>query len=256
MKLENELPLLFSKAGYEFLWNYIQEQRNLDSQGYDSGRLVFLGFCMTNLLHSKAQLLQDLYVMYKLNSKRDGFFVEFGAAGGVNLSNTFLLEKQGGWRGILAEPFPLWHDSLAINRKVIIDHRCVWSQSGEQLEFLGTEHAPEYATILDFRDADKYGVGRSRSNNVITVESISLNDLLFQHSAPIDIDYLSVDTEGSEFEILNNLDFARYHPRVITVEHNFNSVLRDNLNNLLVGNGYVREFEELSMFDDWYFLPK
>ena len=30
MKLENELPLLFSKAGYEFLWNYIQEQRNLD----------------------------------------------------------------------------------------------------------------------------------------------------------------------------------------------------------------------------------
>ena len=254
MKLDVALPRLYSTAGYEFFWNYLQEQRYYGAGSYDSARLKFLGYCMTNLLHSKAQQFQDMYVIHKLNSKRDGFFVEFGAASGVNLSNTYLLEKQLGWKGILAEPFPVWHDSLASNRNVAIDHRCVWSRSGEQLEFLGTEKNPEFATLLSFRDLDGHGETRSLSQNVFTVETVSLNDLLEQHSAPQGIDYLSVDTEGSEFEILSHFDFQRYRPLVITVEHNYNQELRGKLFELLTENGYVREFEEFSLFDDWYSL--
>lgn len=255
MKLDVQLPHIYSKAGYEFLWNYLhQHERSHGNGTYDANRLGFLGFCMVNLAHSQAQLYQDLYVLYRLSSKKNGFFVEFGATNGVSLSNTYLLERSMGWTGILAEPFPLWHSMLAQNRNAIIDHRCVWSESGETLEFLGTDHAPEYATLVNFRGNDTHHHLRSHSQNILMVETVSLNDLLEQHHAPADIDYLSVDTEGSEFHILSNFDFKRFSPKVITVEHNFNEEVRKNIYDLMIFNGYVREFEEFSRFDDWYYL--
>jgi FkbM family methyltransferase len=206
-----------------------------------------------NYASSSAQQLQDLYVLFKLKSKTNGFFVGFGAASGLHLSNTCLLEKRMGWTGILAEPFPIWHSQLEQHRRVPIDKRCVWSKSGEILDFLGTEHAPEFANLNSFKDKDKHAAWRSKSQNVFSVETVSLNDLLAHHQAPEGIDYLSVDTEGSEYEILSHFDFARYQPKVITVEHNFNDALRDPIYKLMTDNGYQRQFEEFSKFDDWYF---
>jgi len=87
------------------------------------------------------------------------------------------------------------------------------------------------------------------------VETVSLNDLLEQHSAPHEIDYLSVDTEGTEFEILNNFDFQKYQPRIVSIEHNNMPEIRGKLFELLTANGYVREFEDFSSWDDWYWLP-
>jgi hypothetical protein len=55
------------------------------------------------------------------------------------------------------------------------------------------------------------------------VKTISLNDLLKSFDAPTVIDYLSIDTEGSEFLILSNLDFSKWKFHIITVEHNFTS---------------------------------
>ena len=53
---------------------------------------------------SRSQLRQDLFVLSQLDFKRNGYFVEFGATNGFNLSNTHLMEKEFGWTGILAEP--------------------------------------------------------------------------------------------------------------------------------------------------------
>jgi hypothetical protein len=83
------------------------------------------------------------------------------------------------------------------------------------------------------------------------VSTISLNDLLSKHNAPKHIDYLSIDTEGSEFEILNSFDFSSHSFGVVTVEHNFTPV-RQKIFELLSGHGYTRQFENLSKFDDWY----
>jgi hypothetical protein len=65
------------------------------------------------------------------------------------------------------------------------------------------------------------------------------------------IDYLSIDTEGSEYEILANFDFSKHRFRVITCEHNYTQE-RDKIHTLLTEKGYLRKFEDVSQFDDWY----
>jgi FkbM family methyltransferase len=201
------------------------------------------------LPHSQAQLRQDLFVLSELGFKRDGFFVEFGAASGKELSNTWLLEKQFGWSGVLAEPARCWHARLAANRSCAIDHRCVWKCTGERLSFSEAGEA-EISTLTDFKDGDLHAASR-RSSRHYMVETVSLDDLLAGHGGGRSPDYLSIDTEGSEFEILQACDFKRHPFKVITCEHNFTAA-REKIHTLLSAAGYVRKYEGISDFDDWY----
>ena len=198
---------------------------------------------------SKSHLRQDIFVLHELQFKRNGFFVEFGAANGVRSSNTYLLEKQFDWTGILSEPARVFHDHLRQNRTAHIDTRCVWKESGATIEFLESDE-PELSTIENFVDADMHAVAR-KGGKTYLVESVSLTDLLDQYDAPMEIDYLSIDTEGTELEILSGFDFSKYSFKVVTCEHNY-SPRRDQLVELFTRNGYERKFQTISRFDDWY----
>ena len=209
----------------------------------------FLAYCRDNLAKSKSQSFQDLFVQYALDDRGGGFFVEFGATDGVDLSNSWMLEHHFHWTGILAEPARCWRDSLRSNRNCIVDPRCVWDTSGEMLEFNEVEEAA-FSTVHAYSNRDSHA-GRRVAGTTYSVESVSLNDLLEQHAAPRHIDYLSLDTEGSEWRILAAFDFRRYQVDVITVEHNYTAD-RDRIHSLLKEKGFIRKFEIYSLHDDWY----
>ena len=162
------------------------------------------------------------------------------------------MEKGFGWKGILAEPATCWHDALRKNRPATaIETKCVWSESGKVLEFNMASEA-ELSTITTFNSRDQHA--EKRKNGVTyNVETISLTDLLRHHNAPMDIDYLSIDTEGSEFEILRNFDFSTYRIGIITCEHNFTSD-RQKIFELLTSKGYQRKYSRASKWDDWYVM--
>jgi FkbM family methyltransferase len=211
--------------------------------------LAFFAFCLHNIAHTKAQLLQDLWVAYELKSQRSGFFVEFGAADGVYLSNTFYLEKTLGWRGILAEPSRCFYPAIRQARACVVDPRCLWTVSEREVPFNQT--ADPHLSTLDFlTDADLHAPDRQDGTRYM-VPTVSLNDLLAQHQAPRRIDYLSVDTEGSEMAILGAFDFDRYDIRLITVEHKATPA-REGLHQLLTAKGFRRKFESFSRWDSWY----
>jgi FkbM family methyltransferase len=211
---------------------------------------LFAKYCAINFMNSHGQLLQDLFALFMLKGKRNGFFVEFGATNGSDLSNTWVLEHHFGWRGILAEPATVWHAALRANRKAAIDTRCVWSRTGERLEFSESDVA-ELSTLANLVEGDFNRAGRVNAKTY-AVETVSLNDLLRTHNAPREIDFMSVDTEGSEGDILKAFDFRKYDVKVMTVEHNFVEPKRGEIHDLLTANGFVRMFEALSKFDDWY----
>ena len=183
------------------------------------------------------------------NFKKDGYFVEFGSCNGVEFSNTLMLEREFGWKGILAEPARCWHYELKKNRDCNIETNCVWKETGVKLIFKESELAL-YSSIKNLSDNDLHKNLREKGTTY-EVETISLNDLLEKYKAPKEIDYLSVDTEGSEFEILQNFDFNKYNIKIITCEHNFTS-LRSKIFNLLTQKGYKRFHKDLSKHDDWY----
>jgi FkbM family methyltransferase len=218
-------------------------------QATDSDETRFLSHCLRNIGLSHAQFLQDLWVSYELKSARNGFFVEFGGANGVNYSNSCYLERELGWRGIVAEPARIWREGLYASRNCAIDTRCVWTVSGEQILFNQPPIAA-HSTIDSFSDSD--GHADTRKDGLrYEVETVTLLDLLAHWNAPRRIDYLSMDTEGSELAILEAFDFSRYDIRLISIEHNHTDK-RQPIFELLTAHGFQRKFEKLSAVDDWY----
>lgn len=198
---------------------------------------------------AKSQLQQDLFVLSELDFKERGYFVEFGATNGVDLSNTWILEKDFGWRGILAEPARCWHDELAINRVAHVETRCVWRDSTSTLQFNETRDAV-LSTVQEFSASDYHQKNRE-GGRLYDVSTLSLIDMLDKYGAPHHVDYLSIDTEGSEYEILSHFDFDKYEFGIITCEHNYTPA-RKQIFDLLTGKGYRRKYLGLSQWDDWY----
>lgn len=218
--------------------------------------LEFYGFVLSNGRLSHAQLFQDLFVLFLLDGKSGGRFIEFGATNGVDLSNSLLLEKSFGWTGVLAEPSPQWHDTLRENRSdatIVTD--CIYATSGETLDFFVSQTG-ELSTLEAFRHADSTSMpsnakSRNLSGYTHKVSTLSLNDLFERHSNDAPVDYMSVDTEGSELLILQNFDFDRFGPKIVTVEHNYSDA-QDALDRLFERNGYQRYFKDFTQFDAWY----
>jgi FkbM family methyltransferase len=236
-------------AGGKALQRLLNYARDCDQDVDDLW--AFVAFAMARAKRSKAQLFQDLWAIWVSREKRDGYFVEFGATDGVYLSNTWLLETEMGWTGVLAEPNPAYAAGLAANRRCAISTRCVHSTSGRTIDFLAAPR-PELSRMQEIDPEDKHEELR-KGAEVIPVLTISLNDLLHEHQAPRGIDFMSVDTEGSELEILGALDFDRWRPGAIAVEHN-GTANRERLLELLTDRGYRRMWPRFSGFDDWYVL--
>ncbi len=209
----------------------------------------FLSYCLGRREQSRSQILQDLWVCFELNEKRSGYFVEFGATNGLKNSNTWLLEKQYGWTGILAEPNPFWHAALRTNRGADFETRCVSGRSGERVTFISTENSdPELSGIEAFATSDHFAATR-QTGKKIEIETISLDDMLARYAAPKMIDYISIDTEGSELAIFEGFSFD-YAFNLISVETNAETDAK--IQALLESRGYMRVFPEFSQWDAWY----
>lgn len=197
---------------------------------------------------SVSQLGQDLWVLEQTGHKRDGFFVEFGATDGVLLSNSWLLEKEFGWQGICAEPNPEFFKQLQLNRNCQTVPECVLDKTGKTVDFI---LADEYGGVVEHAKADKHAKTREAfeaEGAVISVQTISLDDMLKKYNAPRHIDYMSIDTEGSEYEILRDFPFKDWDIQLFTIEHN-HSHYREDLQKLLATHGYVYIEQK---WDDWF----
>jgi FkbM family methyltransferase len=220
------------------------------SQLYRLDNRVFSKLDLSKLIQkSTSQLGQDCVALVVSEFKRDGFFVEFGATNGIDLSNTYFLETEFNWNGILCEPAKFWKEELVKNRGANLDFDCVWSVTNDKIEFNEVDYK-ELSTIAEFSNSDMHIKDRGYGKSYI-VNSVSLIDLLVRHNAPSVIDYLSIDTEGSEFEILSQFDFSRFSFRFVSCEHNYGSN-REKIFQLMISHGYRRILVEHSEFDDWY----
>ena len=191
---------------------------------------------------------QDYWVINEIYpGKRNGFFLEMGATNGVYVSNTLVLERDYGWKGICVEPSPLFFGELQKNRSCLCVNKCVDEVEGE-VEFL---LAGEVGGIIDHETDNSYEKRSSKiedlreQGKVIKIETVTLENLLDECNAPKVIDYFSLDVEGAETRVLRNFDFSKYIFNAMTIERP-----TSELNHLLFDNGYV--FVKNARYDTFY----
>lgn len=224
--------------------NYNQEALFLDIHEN------FLRVLLNYQFISKSQLYQDIFVLFCLSERKQGYFVEIGVGDGIRFSNSYLLEKEFEWDGLLIEPNRFFIEEIKKHdRRATLLPYAITDKSGESVEFLDVLDNREVSTIKAYKESSKH----NRDNNqVYKVETLTFSDALKKGNAPKSIDYLSIDTEGSELEILQTIDFDKYNISVLTIEHNNHEDKKDRIIEIMTNNGYKRVFEELSSFDAWF----
>jgi len=193
-------------------------------------------------VRSQSQLGQEMFALYANGFETNRFFVEFGAVDGVNLSNTLVLESVYGWKGILAEPNASFSRELRSNRSARVDTRAVTGFSGADIEFL---EAGLNSSTFATRNMNRWGAAKPS----YSVKTVSLQDLLREHNAPDQIGFLSIDTEGSEFEALSSVDFDYFRFSAIAIEHNGKDA---QIQELMAKHGYSQVLKRFSAYDLWF----
>jgi FkbM family methyltransferase len=165
----------------------------------------------------KGQHGQDIWVIFDIMKlKRGGFFIDLAAADGITNSNTFVLEKWFGWKGICIEPNPNYFEKLSKLRKCIIDTTVI-SDKREVVTFRIDNG--QHGGIVSDDTKNKPSKFIKKTQTIINMDAKPLSDVLIKHNAPLVIDYFSLDIEGAEDRVVRSIDFSKYKFRCMTIEN-------------------------------------
>lgn len=178
------------------------------------------------------------------HGKRNGVFCEVGAHNGITISNSYYFEKNLNWTGICIEAQPKEYEKLIKNRKCHCIQGAAYNRAGEIQfrenngytnmlsgieETYNTQHKQRINTEIQQLGGD---------SNLITVPCFTLTEI-FDKFNMNHIDILSIDTEGSEYQVLEGLDFSKVHINALTVEVNYpESPEHKNIRQLLSSNSF------------------
>lgn len=188
-----------------------------------------------------SQIGQDRFIDEFFDKKENGFFVDVGANEGVRISNTYSLEKYRNWKGICIEPLPEEFKKLQENRSSINLNICVSDFEGET-DFTYVEG---YANMLSGM-SDKYHSSHKeriigevhhfggKINNIkVPVKTLQS---VFDEYGVTEVDFCSIDTEGSEFSIVKSIDYEKTVVKVFIIENNYKET---DIEEFLKNKGYV-----------------
>jgi FkbM family methyltransferase len=169
----------------------------------------------------QGQFLQDMIAYLYLPKKKNGFFIDIGAHDGLVGSNTYIFEQLG-WKGICVEPQPdIFNKLLKRFRKCDCYNVAISSETNENARFFKA-HGASALSGLDtgitetHRDwAREYG-----KTEIITIQTMTFGDLMNKYPEITEIDFMSIDAEGHEMEILKTINFEKYKFNILTVEAN------------------------------------
>jgi FkbM family methyltransferase len=180
---------------------------------------------------------QDKWVIKDIfRSKRNGYFVDLAATDGIHENNTFVLEKKLGWKGICIEPNSLFYKKLKKNRKCHCINKVV-SDKKKEIKFfenggVGGIIGSNYDN--NFQKRSKIINKISNVRKIKIYNAVTLFSILKKYKAPKVIDYLSLDVEGAEADVLRKFPFKIYKFLTLSIERPPPLV-----NKLLFKNDYI-----------------
>lgn len=178
-----------------------------------------------------SQYKQDEYLETTIfKGYKNGFYVDVGAHDGISLNNTLYFEKNNNWRGINIEPIKDVFDMLVMNRPVDVNINCaVCNRDGEADFYLNEGYTEMLSGIIENYDARHLerlmneNTEKSATTQIVKVNTKKLETIFDEHAVS-HINYLSIDVEGAEFEVLKSINFDKVFIDVIGFENNYAEV--------------------------------
>jgi FkbM family methyltransferase len=170
---------------------------------------------------------EDIFIRRFFKNLKSGTYVDVGCYHPIKGSLTYCLYKSG-WSGINIDLSQTSIDLFKISRPKDINVRAAISN------FDGETHYYESGKINQQNSLE------GNNENKIKIEAYKLNTLLEKFKIN-KIDFLNIDAEGHDFNVISNFDFIKYKPKLISIEHNsydFVEFLKSDIHNLLVKNKY------------------
>lgn len=218
--------------------------------------MLFLKKIIKRILRGKYHGLNSLdKKLERFVDYDNGYFVELGANDGVTQSNSLYFEKHRGWRGVLVEPAPQNYLKCIQNRSAASSIHCAACVSFDYAkEFVRIAYSNLMSAPIGLNSDIDNPRGHAQSGQAflgkreVTFEfgavARTLNSILVEAKAPAQIDFLSLDVEGAELEVLQGVDHKAFRFKYMLVE------CRDlpRINAYLEAQGY-RFMEKLSGHD-------
>lgn len=196
---------------------------------------------------SYSQRGEDLIIDKLLGYKKNGFYIDVGANDPHRFSNTKRFYKKG-WRGINIEPDFNNYQKFTKERKDDLNLNIGIGQIEAKLKFY--RFIPDTLSTFSQKEADSYIKQGYRLKDVVEVQVKKLGDVLSQYCPNKEIDFISIDTEGFDREVLRSNDWRKFSPALICIEsvaHNIKGgskrKKRDNYKSFLTNIGYERVYD-------------
>jgi FkbM family methyltransferase len=161
---------------------------------------------------------------------KNGFFVDVGAHDGVSLNNTLYFEKQNNWSGINIEPIKRVYDKLVANRPNSININCAVCNNDGTAEFISNYGYPEMISGLknNYNPSHLERLNReiyenANSGSEIIVVDTKKMESICDECGVSHINYLSIDVEGAEFDVIKSINFDKIFIDVIGFENNYDN---------------------------------
>jgi FkbM family methyltransferase len=164
---------------------------------------------------SFSQLREDLVIDDLLEHKERGFYVDVGASDPVKFNNTKNFSRKG-WRGINIEPDFAVFSSLEADRPNDINLNIGIGSDDTSMTFYRFE--AKWVSTLSPEKAESAKAQGNRLLETIEVPVKRLDEIFERYCGEKEIDFLSVDTEGWDLEVLEGNDWSRFRPRLVCVE--------------------------------------
>lgn len=195
-----------------------------------------------NLESQKGQvrfLLENVFNYAEVGLAREGFFVDLAAGHPTTHSNTWFLETFLDWKGILIEPNPRFAELLREQRTASVVEKVIAAEDDVSVPFRIDNGMLGGIVGDEFDNYPKKIENAEGKTEVVALKTQTLHSVLESCGAPAEIDYLSLDVEGAEWECLRSFPFSRWRFRALTIER-----MPLNLALLLDANGYIQVAHE------------
>ena len=174
---------------------------------------------------------QDKYLETNIfKGFKNGFFVDVGAHDGISINNTLYFERYNGWTGINIEPIESVYNKLVTNRPFCVNIKCAVSNTDGNSEFILNKGYSELISGLK-SSYDGRHLSRLQKENIMTSSTTEIVNVctkrletIFDEQGVTRVNYMSVDVEGGEYDVIKSINFDKVFIDVIGFENNYNDM--------------------------------